>query len=138
MQPNVNPEPLEQQMMSKPATNVRGNLRGNWNRLAAALGLGLLLAVPLGFTALDYLVPKHLSQGKSALTRASWYLRSAQWQGDIRTLVCALDYVLGADPETPVGVISPTKQLTATSEPSIAYAPTETQVRTGGLGFVCL
>jgi hypothetical protein len=134
MQPIMNPKTAQKQMMTKPEPRGRGNLKEAWKLSAAAFGLGLLLLVPLGVTALDYLVPKFLTPGQSAATRAGWYLRSNQWQADIRTLVCAVAYVMEAE----AGANSPARQLTAPSQPIGPNPPSATQVNAGGLRLLIL
>jgi hypothetical protein len=66
------------------------------------------------------------------LLGTEWYLRSGQWHADVRTLGCALEYVMSAEAETPAGTDSQTKQLTAPSRPIGPNPPTVTQLKAGG------
>ena len=118
--------------MSKPATNLRINIGGAWNRRVAVLGLGLLVILPLSFTALDYLVPKSLSHGRGALTRAGWYLSSGQWHADVRTLASAFEYIVNSDPSDPVQADPPANQLAVPLRPVGPNPTSMIEVQGGG------
>src|SRR5688572_13639578 len=117
MPPTRNLESSQSKNMSDPTAELHVSTGGTWIRRAALLGLGLALVLHLGFSALDYVVPRSLDPDRSAFTRAGWYLRSGQWHADVKTLVCALEYVMTPEATTPGGTSPPNQQLTAPSRP---------------------
>ena len=117
--------------MSKPATGLRVNPSATWNRRVAVLGFGLLVILPVSFTALAYLVPKAPSQSQRASSRAGWYLNSGQWHADVRTLVAAFEFVIDLAPDAPAGTNSPNEQLAVTSRPAGPNSRAVTHVQVG-------
>lgn len=117
--------------MPKPAINLCVNNDKPWTGRMAVLGLGLLMIMPVSFTALDYLVPKTPGLGQIASTRAGWYLRSGQWHADVRTLAAAFEFVMDLSPDAPAGTNSPINQLASTSRPVGSNPPAMTHVEVG-------
>ena len=119
--------------MTKLVTYLRSNFSEIWKRRMAVLGLGLLLAVPVSLTTLNFLVPKSLSNGRSVPARAGWYLHSHQWQADMQTLLCAMDFLMNADTEIQTQTDSPSRLLSAPSRPAGPNFPSLLEVRVAGL-----
>lgn len=131
VQLNMNMKMPQNNMMSNPVSNLPAKVGWPWNPRATALGLGLLLGLLLGLTALDILVPRALGNGRNALARAGWYLRNHQWQADVQTLLCAVEYVISPEAEIPTETDSPTQLL---AEPSPRIGPQFPTVNHGEAG----
>ena len=98
--------------------------RGTW--LVALL----LVALPLAFGALNYLVPKVPNGVQGTTVRMGWYLRSGQWQADARTLVAALQFLMDPDPMSPAWTYPPGIQPMAVSQ-SESNPPSPRQMKAG-------
>jgi hypothetical protein len=129
MQSNMNSDSSEKKNPSKPAAGLRINPGAAWKGRVTLLGLGLVLILPLSFTALDFLGPKSPCPGQGSFTRTRWYLRSGQWHADVHTLVCALEFVMQDDATTATAAASPAKQLTAAPRPASLDSPALSQVK---------
>jgi len=103
--------------MSSPAPELRARPGATWNRRVAVLAFGLLLMLPAGIVAFNYLMPKAPSPGPRTSSRVGWYLQSGQWHADARTLVSAFEFVMDVVPDLPALADSPNEQLAATSKP---------------------
>lgn len=131
----MNPESSVIQSVSNSASKVGDPAGKAWRRLAAALGLGLLVLLSVGLVVTEYLVPEPSSRSLGASSRAGWYLRSGQWRADVRTLAAAFEFVMDSTPEAPARTNAPAKQLAAQSQTSGSVTPTLTLMKTGSLRF---
>lgn len=109
------------------------NKKKTWHYRVALVGLGLLVILPVSFTAFDFRSVRAPSQGRMASTRSGWYLSSGQWRADVRTLAAAFEYVMDWMPGTPTGTSSPTNQLASLVIPIVPDSLIMTQANAGGL-----
>lgn len=117
--------------MAKPLVNLRVNKNETWIRGVALVGLGLLVILPVSFTAFDFRLAKAPSQLQMPSTRSGWYLSSGQWRADVRTLAAAFEYVMDWMPGTPTGISSPTDQLASLVTPIVPDSLVMTQATAG-------
>lgn len=80
--------------------NRRLNRGKSWVICLALLGVALLTLV-LGSAALNRLQFQMPDRAQGVSARAGWYLRSGQWQADVRTLAAACQFIMATDGAAP-------------------------------------
>ena len=78
----------------------------------------LLLVLTLAVAAFSRVAPKTSDGVHGTTVHVGWYLRSGQWQADMRTVVAAFQFIIDTDSYLPVGTNSPTNRVAmALSQP---------------------
>ena len=95
----------------------------------------LLLVLTLAIAAFNRVVPK-TSDGVHGITvHVGWYLRSSQWQADMRTLVAAFQFIMDTDSYLPAGTNSRTNRVAVALSQPDPNSPGISRVNDEGVRF---